>query len=293
MAPLVLPTYACLVPDSVYGRDADIMFSEQESMPATQITRLSRFVVPSCDEVLAYLQTTAQGIPLDGPGSEPQEDDSDLVYSLKMLPSDAIPDIAQGEERTRHLLQRTYSPHQLQSGRMYLLFSSDLVPQEALSVVKKYWEEQGKAEEGALVYKAAIEESREAFGAKTQSWDTLIQLTENGAFPERSELEYLLAREVRDSAVIRIDGASNNYPAVVEHMGYLSAALSSPEMVAQVKDRSSAYLEQEATGIIKNILSRWAAGQFVQEIVGGSADAFQQDDASIPPLDPADKKNLN
>src|SRR3989344_1199707 len=293
MAPLVLPTYACLVPDSVYGRDADIMFSEQESMPATQITRLSRFVVPSCDEVLAYLQTTAQGIPLDGPGSEPQEDDSDLVYSLKMLPSDAIPDIAQGEERTRHLLQRTYSPHQLQSGRMYLLFSSDLVPQEALSVVKKYWEEQGKAEEGALVYKVAIEESREAFGAKTQSWDTLIQLTENGAFPERSELEYLLAREVRDSAVIRISGDISDYQTVVAHMGYLSTALSSSERVAQINNRSSAYLEQEATGIIKNILSRWAAGQFVQEIVGGSADAFQQDDASIPPLDPADKKNLN
>ncbi|MDP3640514.1 MAG: hypothetical protein Q8R53_04940 [Nanoarchaeota archaeon] len=293
MTALVLPTYACLVPDSVYGRDANIIFSEDDTIAATQIARLSRFVVSSRDEVLGHIQTMAQGIPLEGPESEPQDDDSDLVYSLKMLPSDAIPDIAQGEERTIHLLQRLYSPHQLQPGRAYLLFSSDLVPQEAFSVLKKYWEEQGKAEGEALVYEIAIDESRAAFGAKTQSWDVLIRLAENGAFPEHSELEYLLAREVRDSAVIRLGGASNNYPAVVEHMGYLSAALPSSESLAQVNDRSPAYLEESAAAIINNIQSLRVAGEITRKIFGSSQDAFQQDAAATPPLDPADKKRWN
>lgn len=293
MAALVLPTYECLVPDSIYGRDADMILSEDDTIAATQIARLSRFVMPRCDEVLAYIKSTAQSIPLDGPESEPQEDDSDLAYSLKMLPSDAIPDIAQGEERTMHLLQRHYSPNQLQPGKAYLLFSSDLVPEEAFSTVKKYWEEQGKSEGEAFVYQIAIDESRAAFGAKTQSWDVFIRLAENSAFPERSELEYLLAREVRDSAVIRLSGDIPDYQTVVEHVGHLSTALSSPKKVAQVNDRSSAYLEQSATAIINTLLSLRAAGQLVRKIVGGMQDALQQDDAPTAPLAPADKKRLN
>jgi len=268
-----LPTYRIIVPNEVYGKSAESLDHPlMGKVPATQIIRLTRFRIPTRDEVVDFIRTSAKGIDLYSLGKDkPAEDDPKTTYFLKSLPASEVKDIARGNEDSLKHLRNHHLDSDLQEGRVYLGAFNGIVPNPVLDSANKL-----VSKEGTEVYDRAIERTG------TKEWNLRIRLLEDGRFPDSLELEYLMDRGVRDCDIFSAKGDFENYQAVANQIRVLQNVLGSTGLVSQIGDTSYQFLEQRAASTVREtaqcIAARNAIGGLagiIGQVIGGIGEQQQ------------------
>ena len=134
-----IPRYRTLIPNSTYGRDAELFRHPitEEKLQATQILQLSRYAVPSEDEVISLIQSTAREF---NPLSTAEENQSvreiPLNEFMKMFPSEEVKMIQDGAKDSLSHLRNHCHTGDHQTGRAYLQAANGIIPNEILDETK-------------------------------------------------------------------------------------------------------------------------------------------------------------
>jgi hypothetical protein len=259
MGEIELPSYRIIVSNEVFGKKAEpLNHPLMGDVPATQIARLTRFRIPTKEEVIDFIRTSAKGIDAYSLGKDkPSDSDPKTVYFLKSLPASEVKDISRGNQDSLKHLGNHYPESNLQEGRIYLGSFNGIVPNLVLDSARELMKQ-----EGTEVYDRAIERT----GSK--EWNLRIRLLANGAFPDKLELEYLLDRGVRDSDVFSAQGDFGDYQTVVNQIRVFYNVLQSPEIIAQIGDTSYHFLEQRAASTVRETAECIAARNSIGGLAG-------------------------
>ena len=253
MPDIELPTYKNIVPNVIFEKEAKPMkHPVLGELSATQVTKLARFRAPTQDEIIEFIIINAKeiearslgsSIHLNSNSSIPVLDNYSTVYFLKSLPSFVIEDISKGNPEILNPLRGHCHDYNSQADREYLMSSNKILLNVVLNSLKEL-----NLNRGAKFYDQAI-------GATPgEEWTLRIRLLENRAFPDKSELEYLIERGVRDSDVFTVLNCFENYQDTADQIRTLYKTLVSPEIITQLKDKSSQFLEQRAILTIKELI---------------------------------------
>ena len=272
MPDIELPTYKVILPNEVFGKRAKpLNHPATGELPATLVTKLTKFKTPTQDEVIELIKTVARK---GGSFSE-------------ILPPSLIKRIAKGDEEALQHLKSHYPDSNLIPGKVYVETRNGIVPNMVLDSARDLFKEVG-----SKIYERAIEKT----GA--QEWNLRIKLQNNGAFPDSLELEYLLSRGVKDSDVFSAQGDFNEYETIANQIRLLYKALYSPEIITQMKDSSYQFLEQRAASTIKETARCIASKKFIgslgevlEKIIGGIKE--DEKDKSRKPFEDCSGSSLN
>lgn len=222
MANIILPTYRSIVENEIFGRKATPMqHPEDGKIAMTQILMLTRSRIPTKDEVINYIEKTANS--------------DHSSYLLKFLPASEIQQIAKGDKERIEHLKNHYVHIDLQEGRSYLRLFNGIIPNKKLNSAKRSLKEKHDEYANAIV------------GGTEKNWILRIRLLDDGKLPDKLELEYLLARGVRDSDVLSAKGDFGCYQNIANQVMLLRDTFDSSEAVAQIKDISDILLNQQVT----------------------------------------------
>jgi|SRR3989344_2059199 len=261
MADINLPPYKTILPNEVFGRKAeplvDIMVGE---VPTTLVARLTRFKIPTEDEIIDLIVKYARETDIHSLGNEGSEDDLAKTHFMRLLPVPEIIDIAKKDKDSLQHLRRHYSKSDLWSGRSYIGVLSGTVPNRVLDAAKELLEKDSEVYEKAIRQAGACE------------WNLTVRLEENGALPNSLELEYLLNRGVRESDVFSAHGDFKNYQTVANQVRLIYGALNSPKIITGITDRSYQFLEESAEKTIKETAQCIAS----KDVMGGLAGIIGQ-----------------
>lgn len=261
MGNIELPTYRTIVTNEVFGRKAEPLNHPLiGKVDATQILRLTRFKVPTQDEVIEFIRASAQGINLSWK-NDTSDKDPKTIYLLKLLPPSEIKNIAGENKDSLQHMRRHYPNSDLQEGRVYVRAISGIVPDEILKEARELMEQKG-----STIYEKAIE------GIGKKEWNLKVRLLENGRFPDTSELEYLMDRGVRRSDVFSAHGDFGDYQTVANRVRILYNALNSSDLIAQIRDSSYQFLEQKAASTVGETAQCIVTGS----LVGGLAEIIEK-----------------
>lgn len=259
MGNIELPTYKTIVTNEIFGRKAEPLNHPLiGKVDATQILRLTRFKVPTQDEVIEFIKASAQKIDLSW-GNGSSDKDPNTTYFLKLFPASEIKNIAGENKDSLQHLRRHYPNSDLQEGRAYIQAISGVVPDKILNEARELMKQKG-----SVIYERAIERT----GAK--EWNLRVRLLENGRFPDSLELEYLMDRGVRRSDVFSAHGNFGDYQNVANQIRILYNVLNSPDLITQIGDSSYHFLEQKAGSTVGEtaqcIAARNAVGGLIEII---------------------------
>jgi len=207
MGIIKLATYDIILPNYIFGRKVDPMKILDKVLPATQLTELRRYKVPSQSELIDFIRKSAGNL----------SGDDEITSALKFLPASEAKSIAEGNEYSLHHLGSHCSDF-LEQGRSYIEALNGVIPTEFLNRLEASIPSEIRSLRGEF-YHMLIKK----IGGN--EWTLRIRLSNEGLFPEISELEHLLDLEVRDSALMKVDGASKDYPSVANHTRLLYNAL--------------------------------------------------------------------
>ena len=241
MANIKLPTYRIIVPNQVFGKKTK-PFNHPTigEVAATQIIMLTKFRIPTQEEVIEFIRTSAKGIdPSSLEEDKPSEKDPKTVYILKSFPPSEVEDIARGDDDSLKHLRNHYSEINLQEGRIYLETFNGIVPTIVLDRVKELVSNKETEVYGEVIATTGV-----------KKWNLGIRLSEEGAFPDILELEYLADRGVRDSDVFTVEGHFDNYQVVADQIRLLYNTLGKTGLTSLVCDTSYQFLEQRAASTV-------------------------------------------
>jgi len=282
MTDIKLPSYRTIVPNEIFGKEAEgfkhpIMSLIAGKVPAMQLIRLARFRIPTQEEVLEFIRISAKGIePYFTEEDKPLEEDSGTVHFLKSLSYSEVENIARGNKDSLGHLKEHCPKVSLQEGRFYLNALSGIVPNPVLNFAEKLADKKEP-----WLYEKLISQD----GA--EEWNLSIRLLESGKLPDRLELEYLLDRGVRDCDVFSAKGDFGSYQNVADRVRLFYNALSSPEIIAQIGDSSHHFLEQQALLTVREtalcVAGKKAIGGIVA-IIGQALGASGDKGQSKPPI---------
>ncbi len=261
MTDIELPRYEMILPNQLFrkrGKSANYF----ENIPSddVDILLLQKFKVPTQEEVLQFIQKSASEIDLAS--LEESVSNGNLNTYLRTLPGAEIGRIAKGSKDSIDHLAKHFHNCDVPCGETYLDVANGTVPSQFIDDVSK----SGKALEFS------------------PTWSFGIQLSESGNLPDKQELEYLLARCVRDSDVLRIKGNFGDYQIAANQIRIVSNALNSPEIVAKTNDVSHGLLEDIACSNVQEVSSCLGIGNIMGgglgivlgSELGGLGDILQQ-----------------
>jgi len=257
-----IPRYRTLIPNSTYGRDAELFRHPitEEKLQATQILQLSRYAVPSEDEVISLIQSTAREF---NPLSTAEENQSvreiPLNEFMKMFPSEEVKMIQDGAKDSLSHLRNHCHTGDHQTGRAYLQAANGIIPNELLNSAESAIREKGAMIYGGLIDKVGAEE-----------WYLRIRLEDNDNFPNSLELEYLLDRGVRDSDVFKVSGDYSDYQTVATQLRLLYHILGKSGEIRKIADSSEPFLKSIAARTIKETAGCLSA----KKTIGGLAEGL-------------------
>jgi hypothetical protein len=252
MENIKLPTYSTIMPNMVFGRTVDpIKTPDGKSITATQISRLARFKVPSENDVIDFIKKAANDITSNQP----------LQLLLMLLPGIEVERIKGSNELSlQHL--RNHCPYDLEEDRTYLEVLSGIVPTEILERARM-----------VNILKVGEDELYQGIIKKLgrDEWSLRIRLSEEGMFPEASELEHLLDKKVRDSSPLSIEGNSKNYSDIASHARLL---YNISGLMSYIRDYSDQFMKSRACLTVKDAVTCITTNEFIRshrEQYGGGA----------------------
>ena len=174
-----IPPYNVLVPNEVFGKGAGRIKLPRTGKisSATQIFHLAKYTVPSNDEIINLIISSARE---SSPTLFLWENYSknSLNRLMKDLSLDEITGIREGKESSLNNL-REHCPSISQAGRTYVQIINGIVPDRVFGLAASAIKERG-----GEVYSNLLE----TWGEK--NWNLKIRLDENKSFPKKAELDY-------------------------------------------------------------------------------------------------------
>jgi hypothetical protein len=274
MESLAFRNYRTIIPNEFYGRPTEeLIHNVRGPLQATECMRLGRFYCHTPDEVVGHITDLAKTLKGKSSGQTHGSEVSSLTELLLAIGDEHLGYLASREPKLLNIY-RFYCPTtKNQSSQYHLQAEFGSIPNMVLEEARTMRLQKPMDPHDAAMAQAA---SRE--------WALTVRL-EDGLFPPRDELDYLLRRRVRQSDVFTVnDDDDDPYTRVVEIMGILSSALSTKELVSQVPDYSSRVLENRAKNTIVAVANKIA----IRSVMSGlaqmlqSAEEDQEPDGSGP-----------
>ena len=250
MTDIELPTYTVIRPNELFGKNSDMHHTLKIPVKLSDVLFLKRFKMPSQEEVIRFIQESARDFDTNPFGKIELGNQKPLTAYLDSLSTDVVKNISNGHVESLDSL-REHSPESiLQRGEVYLEASNILIPSHELNLFPK---------EGSVINLPS-------------NWSIKFKLLKGGKLPDRAELDYLVDRGVKDSDVFIVQGNFGDYERVANQIRILSGALGSSESIAQVKDYSPHFLEEEASLTV----GRFLQGTSITDAIGGLSSIVQQ-----------------
>lgn len=247
MANIEIPTYRIFVPNSTFAKEAKPFRHPifKTDVPATQIMQITRYSIPTENEVIDLIQTVARDFNSFSTTEKYSEERGEIPISefMRMLPEDERDRIAKGEKDALFHLREHYSQGTYQSGQTYIQITNGVVPNEILDSAIGFFDEKG-----ATAYKCLIDKMR------IKNWNLRMRLKGKDVLPNKLEMEYLLDRGVRNCDVFRINGNYGDYQNAAEQIRLLYNVLNSPQEVRKIEDGSEMFLKTRAANTIEEVV---------------------------------------
>ncbi len=261
MTDIELPRYETVIPNELFREKKKLTsYLENTSGETVDILWLQRFRVPTRDEVIEFIQKSAREIDLASL-EESVSNDGIKTY-LRTLPETEIEGIANGRKDSIDHFKEHFPKGDLQNGETYLEVVNGTTNSKILHDVYK--------KRKCLDFPA--------------TWGFAIHLSESGNLPDKQELEYLLARGVRDSDAFQLKGDFGDYQTAANQVRIVGNALNSPEIFAKTRDVSKSFLEGIASSNVQEVSSCLGIGNLMGgglgivlgSELGGLGDILQQ-----------------
>lgn len=246
-----VPGYKTIIPNAIYGKDIKSDKKYLEVFPLTHIMSVARYTIPSEKDILSLIRSDAKS---EFSGlSEFYKNENfariNLQSALKeSLSSKERNSIIEGEKKTIACLKKHYS-QDLQPGKAYIGIVHGNAPSLFLDI-EKY-------DCGPMSYmlsqfsKKTKEDILEKIIAKSLEKECAlnIRLDNKNSLPDKSEIDLLLSKGVKDCDAFRLIG-EYNYNEAIGQINFLYSALNSPEKVEKIRDVSEKILKIKAISTI-------------------------------------------
>ena len=229
-----MPGYKTLISGSTYGRKAeDFAISiSGRALPTMELFQVSTHRIPLQAEILADIQCKSREFNHLSSQNPDSQSDRDLIKEVfESFSKENLRRIQEGDKMMSSHLEK-HVPCELNdlAGVVYFNAAGGIVPS---LILDKLMEQIKRG--GHLAYTDIIED----FGEKDWYFKTVLN---NNSFPDRSEMDYLLDREVRECRLFRADGEYGSYRRLASYVRLLYNTFDSPEKINEVKDFSRAFL---------------------------------------------------
>lgn len=241
MTDIELPTYRIIMANEVFGKRAEpLQNSLIGKIDATQIVRLTRFKVPTQDEVVNFIIRKAQEVDIYSIGKEkPSDNEPKIIRSLRLLPEKEVLSVIERNKDSLQHLKNHYPESSFQEGKDYIDSTIGIIPDFFLDLTTKFSEKQRGIAYENLMSKMGL-----------RKWGLRIRLLEDFRFPDSLELEYLMDKGVKDSDVLSVHGDFREYSVVANQIRLFYNSLKSPEMIRKIRDSSYQFLEEIADSTV-------------------------------------------
>jgi hypothetical protein len=233
--------YRELIPNSTFGKKTKMEIPMFGEVPATFVTQIVRYQICSPKQVVETIQRAAVEYQIMSEEEKKREVAGVVPVAtfIGNLPEDEIKRIIRGNSDSLEHLRSHYESQRLESGKYYLAVVNGTVPDEILRVRKDEL-----VKEGFVGYEKLLENGR------SNHWFLTVKLPQSQELPEKSEVDYLLERGVRDSFVFRVEG-NENYQEFAEYFRTLYDALAKDNNLGKIEDNSDVFLKSRAALTIK------------------------------------------
>jgi hypothetical protein len=246
-----------------------------EPVETARIYQLTRLHAPSSAEVMALIKHEVlqyDGHSTKASGSEKKELlEMPLSEYFNLFEPRVMEAIALGKEKYLKHIEKHIPEVEYDSGKMYLNMVQGLVPLK--------WVPQSQelaAQQGPHVYEHLLSK------AGHKKWSLKIVLSPTLDLPDRLEMEYLLARGVRDCDVFRADGHYDQYAQVADNIRLLYSVLPTAEHMKRIFDSSDRLVLLAAIDALRTTATCLKTQDAVDQLVEGLGDII---DKTISGLD--------
>ncbi|MEK6945534.1 MAG: hypothetical protein AABW63_01955 [Nanoarchaeota archaeon] len=225
-----LPGYRNLIGSEMFEK---VKSPGSSSKNKTEVASLIRYKTPTPDETLNFIKVSAQEFYSESSGLRIQR--NPVQQYFRLLERSDLAEL--GEGRGGLFGHLNHHIDKLDIGN-YITFWCSLIPDSKLDEIKR------RIKNTKIDHTGVHQFAEKKLGV-------LVRLTDEGLFPDISELEFLLARGVKISDPLKITCDSGNYQGAANRLRLIYNKLNSPETISQIKDETQSFLEKNARDAIK------------------------------------------
>ncbi|MEK6881431.1 MAG: hypothetical protein AABY22_17545 [Nanoarchaeota archaeon] len=242
MKDIELPEFRTLVANLIYGQVSEpLPHPILGDLPSTRLLRLERFIVPTEEEVLKYIITTAKE-------TVSCTEEERMKTPIGCLPLEVIKEIAQEDKDALDHLQKHFPNEPLQENKPYLTITTGVLADQDFKTCHN----------NENTYEKAIHHS-------DKKGLLLINL-KGGYLPSRSNINFLLDKGVKDCDLYRTFGEMDESASLAKYFCIVYSALHSRKLIDKLIDNSSRVLKSKASNISVE-LSKCLLGQKMGEMI--------------------------
>ncbi|MEK6918312.1 MAG: hypothetical protein AABW51_05175 [Nanoarchaeota archaeon] len=246
-----LPGYRNLIGSEMFEK---VKSPESSSKNKIEVASLIRYKTPTPDETLDFIRVSAQEFYSESSGLRIQR--NPVHQYFRLLEKSDLAEL--GEGRGGLFGHLNHHVDKLETGN-YITFWCSLIPDGKLDEIKR------RIRNTKMDHTGVHQFAERKLGV-------LVKLTDEGLFPDISELEFLLARGVKISDPLKITRDFGNYQSAAGRLRLIYNNFNFHEAIAQIKDETQSFLEKNAGDAIKATVG-CALKHAVYEVFGSGRDS--------------------